>query len=206
MTKRIGPWRIHEIRREYENPWVKVDHHDVTRPDGQSGVYGVIRFAHLAIGVLPLFEDGTTMLVGQHRFPFDAYSWELPEGGCPGGEAPAETARRELAEETGITAANLVSLGEAQLSNSVTDEYAHYFIAWDLEVGEAAPEPDEVLDRRRVPLGDVLREIHEGQITDALTIMMVQGAVVKAQIGLLPERPQDIILSQLDGVSRSRRR
>lgn len=206
MTTRIGPWQVREVRTEYENSWIRLDHHEVTRPDGQQGLYGVVRFANLAVGVLPLFEDGSTMLVGQHRFPFDLYSWELPEGGGPKGETPEATAHRELAEETGLRAKHLAALGEAQLSNCVTDERAYYYVAWDLEPGETSPDPDEVLEHRRLPFHEVVREIHDGQITDALTILMVQGAVVKAQMGLLPERPRDLILSQMDGSGRSSRR
>lgn len=200
MTRQNGPWSIHDVRTGYENPWIRVDHHEVTCPDGAAGIYGVVRFANLAIGVLPLFEDGTTMLVGQHRFTFDEYSWELPEGGGPKGEAPEETARRELAEETGITAGELAPLGEAQLSNSVSDEYSHYFLAWDLTLGEASPDPDEVLEQRRVSFAELVGEIISGRILDSLTILMVQGAILKAQLGLLPNAPASIILDELKRV------
>ena len=198
--KTIGPWTIRSVKTAYQNPWVRLDHHEVTRPDGADGIYGVVRFANLAIGVLPLFEDGTTVLVGQHRFPSDQYSWELPEGGGPEGQTPEETAHRELAEETGLRAAFMSPLGEAQLSNSVTDEYAYYFVAWGLEQGVAMPEPDEILKIRRLPFRELLGEVNRGEITDSLTILMVQGAVIKALSGLLPDQPQRIILSSLEGL------
>lgn len=197
MTRKVGPWQVREIRASYDNPWIRIDHHEVIRPDGVEGIYGVVRFANLAVGVLPIFEDGTTMLVGQHRFPLDLYSWELPEGGGPMGEPSEETARRELAEETGLKASHLAPLGIAHMSNSVTDERAEYYIAWGLEEGEAAPEPDEVLALRRLPLSEVVMEIAKGRITDSLTILMVHGAILNAQIGLLPDAPAGTILSEM---------
>lgn len=189
-----GPWIIRSRRIAYDNPWIKVAHHEVMRPDGKAGVYGVVHFAHLAVGVLPLFEDGTVPLVGQHRFPLDAYSWELPEGGGPLEEAPEAAARRELAEETGLTAKELYPLGECHLSNSVTDEKAVMFLAWGLSEGAAAPAGDEVLAHRRLSFSDLLQEVLDGKITDALTILLVQTALLKAKRGDLPAVPRALIL------------
>ena len=191
---RNGPFTIRSSRTAYENPWVRVEHDEVTRPDGSPGVYGVLRFANYAIGVLPLFEDGSVPLVGQHRYPFDAYSWEVPEGGGPKAEAPEAAARRELAEETGLTARHLLEIGRADLSNSVTDEQAVMFLAWGLSEGEAAPEPTEVLAHRRVPFADLLAEVLDGRITDSLTHLLVLTALAKAQAGMLPEAPSHLIL------------
>ncbi|MEE4209438.1 MAG: DNA mismatch repair protein MutT, partial [Parvularcula sp.] len=58
-----GPWAIRRTETPYDNPWIRVEHHDVLRPDGKEGVYGVVRFANRAIGVLPLFQDGTVPMV-----------------------------------------------------------------------------------------------------------------------------------------------
>ena len=189
-----NPFRVLSTRTAYENPWISVEHNEVTRPDGAPGVYGVVRFANRAIGVLPLFADGTVPLVGQHRFPFDAYSWELPEGGGPKNEAPEDAARRELSEETGVTAEHLLEIGRADLSNSVTDERAVLFLAWGLTEGAASPDGDEVLAHRRVPFADLLAEVLDGRITDALTHLLVLNALAKAQRGELPAAPTALIL------------
>ncbi len=198
--KTIGPWRVTSVREAYRNPWIAVEHHEVVHPHGEDGIYGVVRFANLAVGVLPIFDDGTVPLVGQHRFPFDAYSWELPEGGGPKGEPPEETARRELREETGLTAAHLVPLGQCDLSNSVTDERAVYFLAYGLTEGEASPDPDEVLMQQRIPLADLVKRVLSGDITDSLTHLMVGAAIMKAQAGLLPMPPARHILAAVSAL------
>lgn len=199
MTDRKhGPWTIHSVREAYRNPWITVRHHEVTRADGSPGIYGVVGYANLAIGILPLFADGSVPLVGQFRFPLGRSTWELPEGGGPKDLEPIVSAQRELREETGLTARHWHAYGQADLSNSVSDERAHLFLAWDLTEGEAAPEPDEVFQYKKVTFADLLADIHRGAVDDALTQLLVLTAVTKALSGELPDAPRCIILQQLD--------
>lgn len=190
MTKdsyAVGPWRINAKRSVFDNPWIKVIDHDVTHPDGSSGEYGVVRFKNIAIGVLPIDAEGNVPLVGQHRLPLDRYSWELPEGGGPLAVDPLESAKRELAEETGLSAASWTPLSAFDISNSVTDERAICFLAWDLTEGAAAPEPSEALTVKRVSYKDLLEMVMSGEITDSLTIVMTLTAQVKALRGEIPD-------------------
>jgi len=195
--KRNGPWSIRSRAIVYDNPWIAVAHHDVTRPDGAPGLYGVVEFKFVAVGVLPIDEEGMTVLVGQHRFPLDAYSWELPEGGGALDEPAEDAARRELAEETGLRAAHLTRLCEFDLSNSVTNERGVCFLAWGLSQGEAAPEPDELLERRRLPFAELHEMALNGEIRDSLTLLMVFSAVASARAGRLPAEPARLILKDL---------
>ena len=103
-----GPWLIHSTRTEFENPWLRIESSDVTHPDGSPGTYGVVRYENLACGVLPIDTQGYTWLVGQHRFPLDQYSWELPEGGGKKDIDPQTSTLRELEEETGWQAQHLL--------------------------------------------------------------------------------------------------
>ena len=112
-----NPWQITETREIYDNPWITVREDQVVRPDGEPGIYGVLHFKNMAIGVLPIEKDGSIYLVGQYRYPLESYSWEIPEGGCPEDEDPLEAAKRELLEETGLTAASWEYSGSAYLSN-----------------------------------------------------------------------------------------
>jgi len=170
-----NPWRRVSRRIGYENPWVKVYHDDVIRPDGQPGIYGVVHFGHLAIGVVPLdLVRDEVLLVGQYRYTMDHYSWEIPEGGGGLDEDPEAAARRELVEETGYRGGDWRELSRAELSNSVTDEITVLFVATGLVAGEATPEGTEQLQVRWVAFDEVLAMIRRGEIADAMTILAMQ--------------------------------
>jgi 8-oxo-dGTP pyrophosphatase MutT (NUDIX family) len=165
-----NPWRTRATRVVYDNPWISVREDEVIRPDGAPGIYGVVHFKHLAVGVLPV-EDEHVYLVGQFRYTLNRYSWEIPEGGCAADEDPLSAARRELAEETGLRATNWQRMGTAHLSNSVSDELAIWFLATGLTQGEPSAEGTEQLRVRRVPLGEAFQLARNGEITDALSLL-----------------------------------
>ena len=163
------PWVRRSRSTVYENPWIVVHHDEVTRPDGSPGIYGVVHFRTRAVGAVVLDDHGRVLLVGQHRYTLDRYSWEIPEGGSPFDEEPAAGARRELAEETGYTAATWRELLRFTLSNSVTDEEGMIFVATDLTPGPAEPDATEQLQIRWVELDGALAMIGTGQIHDVMS-------------------------------------
>jgi 8-oxo-dGTP pyrophosphatase MutT (NUDIX family) len=169
-----SPWRRHSRRLAYENAWIQVHHDEVTRPDGQPGVYGVVHFRTRAVGVVAIDEEDRVVLVGQFRYALDRYSWEISEGGVPYDEDPLEGARRELREETGITAATWREIGRFDLSNSITDETGVLYLATGLTDGDAAPDGTEALDVRRVPFDEAMRMIDRGEIPDAMSQLALE--------------------------------
>jgi len=174
-------------RVAYENPWITVWHDDVARPDGSPGIYGVVHFANLAAGVVVLDEQDRTVLVGQHRYTLDSWSWEIPEGGVPDGESPLDGVQRELREETGLEAGTWREIAHVDLSNSVSDEQAVLFLATDLTHGRAAPEPSEALEVRWVPFDEALAMTLDGRITDAMSVVAIQRvALERATAGKRP--------------------
>lgn len=185
--RKNGPWTVKTERPVFENPWIAVEDHAVLHPDGSDGEYGVIRFKNLAIGILPVADNGDVWLVGQHRYPHEKFSWELPEGGGPLGDDPLGSAKRELAEETGLVAQNWRQILACDLSNSVTDERAVCFLAWELDAGTASPEPSEALTLKRVKFATLLEMVMTGEISDSLTIMMTLKAHNLALRGQAPE-------------------
>ena len=169
--KHDSPWVTKKTTLVYDNPWLSVTHRDVINPSGNNGIYGVVHFKNLAIGIVPVDEQGFTWLVGQYRYTLDAYSWEIPEGGCPLGTAPLGSARRELQEETGLVAELWTPVLDLHTSNSVTDEAGMVFLAQELKEGPSSPEDTEDLQIVRLPFSEALDLIHRGVITDALSIM-----------------------------------
>ena len=193
-----NPWIVKGVTHAFENDWFRIDEHDVTRPDGAKGYYGVIRIRRLAVGVLPIDVDGRVHLVGQWRFPLARYSWEMPEGGAEPGEDARGCAERELAEETGLRAASWTQVLEMDLSNSLTDERAVMFIATGLRAGEAAPDETEVLRTRSAPFLDVLARVTDGRIRDAMTVATILRAHHMAVTGQLPAPLAAAMLRQGD--------
>ena len=173
MAPHGKPWRRRSERTAFENPWLAVREYDAVAPTGKPATYGAVHFKNLAIAVLPLHEDGTVTLVGQNRFVFGDYSWEIPEGGGAVDVDPLETARRELREETGLEAAEWRQILEVQLSNSLTDERAVGFLATGLTEAETQPDDTEDLAVVRVPFGEALEVATAGFIKDALTVAML---------------------------------
>jgi ADP-ribose pyrophosphatase len=167
-----NPWKVVSTKNVYENDWISVREDAVIRPDDERGIYGVVHFKNLAIGVLAI-EDDFVYLVGQYRYPLEKYSWEIPEGGCAEGEDPLGAAQRELEEETGLRARNWRKLGESYLSNSVSDELAIWFVATDLVQGEHCPEGTEQLVVRRVEFADAFRMAMSGEISDAISQLAI---------------------------------
>ena len=166
-----NPWKTLDSNVAYENPWISVRHEQVVRPDGQSGIYGVVSMKNRAVGVVPLHDDGTVTLVGQWRYTMNEYSWEIPEGGCPFDESPLEAARRELREETGLVASSIEPLGgEIHLSNSVCDERGSLFVAMGLTQEQADPEGTEKITVLRLPLEDAVAMALDGRINDGLSV------------------------------------
>lgn len=190
-SRKNGPWTVKSKETVFENPWIRVEDHQTRQPDGSAGQYGVVRFKNRAIGVLPVDSDGSVWLVGQHRFAHDAYSWELPEGGGPLGDDPLVSAQRELAEETGLSAREWHQFSAFDTSNSVTDEKAIAYLAWDLETGQAAPEPSEALTIKKIKFNTLLDLVMDGEITDGFTIIMVLTAHVLALQGRAPKPISD---------------
>jgi 8-oxo-dGTP pyrophosphatase MutT (NUDIX family) len=168
-----NPWQTLSSEPRYANPWIEVTEHQVVNPSGGRGIYGTVHMTHLAIGVLPIDEDGYTWLVGQYRYPLDRYSWEIPEGGGDLDVDPLESAKRELKEETGLEAAGWQKLLELDLSNSVTDEHSFVYLATGLTSGEAAPEETEALALRRVPFAEAYRMVLAGEITDVISVAAI---------------------------------
>jgi len=184
----VGPWIRHSRRVVYQNPWLTLYHDEVSRPDGSPGIYGVVHFENVAVAVVALDADDRVAIVAQHRYTLDARSLEIPEGGVPPGETPLGGARRELQEETGVTAVDWREIGRVHISNSVTDELAVLYLATDLVHGAAALEGSEQdLTLVWLPFGEALAMTLDGRITDALSVVALQRVALE-RAGMGPTR------------------
>jgi 8-oxo-dGTP pyrophosphatase MutT (NUDIX family) len=195
---RPPPWRGEgPIETLFENPWMRLTRQHAVAPTGHESDYVVMRPQNLSVGVLPLHGDGTVTLVGQQRFALMNWSWEMPEGGAPFAADPLAGARRELAEEAGLAAATWREALKVEMANSITDERALAWLAWDLRPVPTAPDPTEVIRVARVPFADLLREIGRGSVRDMFTVATTLRAYHMAREG---ELPPELAKAMLDGL------
>ncbi len=169
-SKENNPWETLKSEVKYDNPWIKITEHQTINADGGDGIYGVVHYKNIAIGIIPLDDNYNTWLVGQYRYPLNEYSWEICEGGGPLNEDILASAKRELKEELGIEAQNWNEIMKMHLSNSVSDEEGVIYIAKGLTYHEPEPEEGEVLQLKKLPFTEVFEMVMEGKITDSLSV------------------------------------
>ena len=121
--------------------------------------------------IIPVYDDGTVVLVRQYRHPAVRYLLEAPAGTLAVGERPEVGAARELQEELGLVATRLEKLSEFFVSPGFLEEKMWVFLATDFTEGEQRLDDDEFLDLVRLPIAEALEMITSGEIQDAKTII-----------------------------------
>ena len=175
-----------DSRRIYTGRVVRLDVDTVRFPDGSTGELEMIRHPGAAAVVPcasdPPGADPTILLIRQYRYATGGELWEIPAGTLDPGEDPEACARRELLEETGVTAARLQRLTSIWTTPGFTNEVIHLYLATGLTTGEPSRERDEFIDVEPQPLSRVLELIRGGEIRDAKTvaaILYMAGFVLK---------------------------
>jgi ADP-ribose pyrophosphatase len=164
-------------RRVYTGRVLNLDVDTVRFPDGSSGELEIIRHPGAA-AVVPVVSDPkgpdpVMLMLRQYRYAAGGQVWEIPAGRLDVGESPEACARRELREEAGVEAGRLDRLTTIWTTPGFTDEAIHLFWATDLKTVAHAREPDEFIDVAPKPLSAVLKDIRDGQIRDAKTVVAI---------------------------------
>ena len=123
-----------------------------------------------ASAVVPVFEDGSIMLLQQFRYPPKKTFIEVPAGKIDPGEDQKTTAERELFEESGIKCNHLEEAGAFYPAIGYADEIIYVYVAWGLTEEAQSADDDEFLLKYRVSFSKALDMIKTGEITDGKTI------------------------------------
>ncbi len=163
-----GRWERLSSEKLMETPYFAVRSDRLRLPDGAvKDPYYVIERPDAAI-VFPLTEEGEVVLVRQYRPAIGMMELGLPAGLVEEGEEPEKAARRELSEETGYAGDDWELLGSLASSPSLKDNWAHLFLARDVE-RSAPPQPDEYerVEIVLLPVGELLPKVADGEIVSS---------------------------------------
>ena len=150
----------------YKNPWIRVREDKILHPDGKPGIYGVVEIQPSVFAVA-IDNDKNVYLTRQHRYPTDNIGLEVPAGSIEG-ESLLDAAKRELNEETGLTAKKWSALGSYHAMNGYSDSLIHIYLAQDLtqDSGYKPPIGEGVAEVVKVPVAEVYQLIASQEIID----------------------------------------
>jgi ADP-ribose pyrophosphatase len=130
------------------------------------------------VAIVPVNEAGRVIMVRQFRYPLGEGMLEIPAGKLEAGEDPHDCALRELSEETGCSAGQMVYLGPMYPSPGFSQEILHLYLATALEGGQAHPDENEFLSVETYTFRELEEKIMSGEIRDGKTIVGIYKAMV----------------------------
>lgn len=162
-----------DSKRVFDGIILHIDHLTNELPNGKPAKREVARHVG-ASAVIPVDAQGNVWLVRQFRAPIDQILLEIPAGKLDyKGEDRLSAAKRELAEETGLTAASWTHLCDTVTTPGFSDELISLYLAQELSSGDSHPDEDEFLNIERIPLKEAVEMVMRGEISDAKTICAV---------------------------------
>lgn len=153
----------------FQGKIIHVHRDTVELPNGHHGFREVVDHPG-GVMVAPLLPGGSLIFVRQYRYPYHEVVLELPAGKLEKGEDPAKAGRRELGEEVGASAEQMISMGKLYPTPGYCGEIIHLYLATGLTMGEQHPDEDEFLEQVEIPLEEAVAMVMRGEIMDAKTI------------------------------------
>lgn len=170
-----GPWIIQSTEEVYTDPWLSVRCDQVTRPDGIPGTHSVVSIKP-GVSVLAVDAERNVYLTDEFHYAIGRHSLETVSGGIDDGETSEAAARRELQEELGLLAEELIPLGTVDPFTSSLCSPTGLFLARGLTETAATPEGTELIRRVKLPLESAVEKVMASEITHAPSCMLILKA------------------------------
>jgi ADP-ribose pyrophosphatase len=168
--KRRTSFRVTAEREVFKGRIFSLKTKHVVLPNGRRTLLNIVEHPG-AVAIVPIFENGDVLLIRQLRVAAGGELYEIPAGTLEKGEAPVETARREIVEETGFRARSMRKLAEFFTAPGFCTEKMHLFVAKGLSAAHAEKDDDEIIRPLRLPYAKALRLVRTGRIRDAKSIV-----------------------------------
>ncbi len=178
-----GPWIINSSENVYHDPWLSLRCDQVTRPDGQPGTYSVVTIKS-GVSVLAIDKEDFVYLTDEFHYAIGRQSLETVSGGIDDNETAEQAARRELEEELGLIAHELISLGTVDPFTGSLLSPTELFLARGISETKANPEGTELIEMVKVPFTEAVEKVMSGEITHAPSCVLI----LKAEKWLQAER------------------
>jgi len=170
-----GPFRVESSNTVYSNPWIRVREDKVTRPDGKSGVFGIVEMK-AGSTVLALDEQMNAYVIREYKYGIERETIELMSGGIDGNETALDAAKRELAEELRLKASEWIDLGVVDPFTTVVRSQNFMFLAMRLEPTTGMADEGEVLSFSKIPLEHAVEMVMRSEITHGASCVCILKA------------------------------
>lgn len=179
----IRSWKRLKSRIVYSNPWIVVEEDQVRLPNGHTTIYGVVTSRTHFVGIVPLIDRSTVILIRQYRYIQDEVTWEIPSGGIEEEESPKQAAQRELRQEIGYEAQQLSLVNIMHSNKSIMRDKGYIYVAEGLSPAKATPDETEDIKIIAVPLQKAVAMVRNYEITDCVSIigLLLAEDYLKAQ-------------------------
>ena len=171
----MNPYKKVSTKLVYENPWITVREDAVIRPDGNPGIFGTVDIG-VGASVLAIDRHNQVHLIREWKYPLNRYTLEVISGGVDGEESLEECARRELAEEAGLTGGVLTDLGWMETITTIVKAPVRLFLAIDVELGASNPGADEFLEVVQMPFPEAVERAMSAELEHAATVITILKA------------------------------
>jgi len=170
MPEKEHPIETISTRVDWECPYYQVRKDAIRLPDGNAGTYHVVE-APDSVFIVPVTTNGEIVLIRNYRYTLKQWTWEVPAGSIKDGQSADDAAREELREEIGGTSDDLRFLMRASTMNGIGNNYANFFLAKNVILGQPEHESAEVMTIHPMAVEDVYALIARGEMNDVSSMM-----------------------------------